>query len=108
MAPSASLGAIFIFVPILLLTMLCRASIMCIMNKLDIQTRVLIVKALIDGVGVNATCRLSGAAKHTVLKLLRELGDACAKYHDEHVRNLRSRKVQCDEIWSFCYAKEKN
>jgi IS1 family transposase len=81
---------------------------MCIMNKLDTKTRVLIVKALIDGVGVNATCRLTGAAKHTVLKLLRELGDACGKYHDEHVRNLKARKIQCDEIWSFCYAKQKN
>jgi IS1 family transposase len=78
------------------------------MNKLDTKTRVLIVKALIDGVGVNATCRLTGAAKHTVLKLLRELGDACGKYHDEHVRNLKARKIQCDEIWSFCYAKQKN
>jgi IS1 family transposase len=81
---------------------------MCIMNRIKNETRVLIVKALVDGVGVNATCRLTGAAKHTVLKLLRELGDACAKYHDEHVRNLKTRKVQCDEIWSFCYAKQKN
>lgn len=78
------------------------------MNKLDTQTRVQIVKALVDGVGVNATCRMTGAAKHTVLKLLAELGEACAKYHDQHVRNLNTRKVQCDEIWSFCYAKQKN
>jgi IS1 family transposase len=81
---------------------------MCIMNNLDTPTRVQIVKALIDGVGVNATCRLTGAAKHTVLKLLAELGEACADYHDQHVRNLKTRKVQCDEIWSFCYAKQKN
>jgi IS1 family transposase len=81
---------------------------MCIMNKLANQTRVQIVKCLVDGVGVNATCRLTGAAKHTVLKLLAEIGDACAKYHDEHVGHLLTKRVQCDEIWSFCYAKQKN
>src|SRR6185437_6516220 len=48
------------------------------------------------------------AAKHTVLKLLREIGPACGKYHDEHVRNIKASKIQVDEIWSFCYAKEKN
>jgi IS1 family transposase len=81
---------------------------MCIMNKLDTGTRAMIVKALVDGVGVNATCRLTGAAKHTVLKLLREIGDACAKYHDEHVRNVRCKRIQCDEIWSFVHSKQKN
>jgi IS1 family transposase len=81
---------------------------MCIMNKLDTETRVRIVKCLVDGVGVNATCRVTGAAKHTVLKLLAELGEACAKYHDEHVCHLLAKRVQCDEIWSFCYAKAAN
>jgi IS1 family transposase len=81
---------------------------MCSMNKLDTKTRALITKALIDGVGVNATCRLTGAAKHTVLKLLAELGEACARYHDGHVRKVKANRVQCDEIWSFCYAKQKN
>jgi IS1 family transposase len=78
------------------------------MNKSSTETRALITKALIDGVGVNATCRLSGAAKNTVLKLLAELGEACAHYHDGHVRNVKAGRVQCDEIWSFCYAKQKN
>lgn len=81
---------------------------MCSMNKLGTATRTLIVKALVDGMGVNAPCRLTGAAKHTVLKLLSEIGEACAKYHDEHVRNVKARRVQCDEIWSFCYSKQKN
>jgi IS1 family transposase len=78
------------------------------MNKLGTPTRTLIVKALVDGMGVNATCRLTGAAKHTVLKLLAEIGEACAQYHDENVRNVKTRRVQCDEIWSFCYSKQKN
>jgi len=81
---------------------------MFIMNKLDTQTRVQIVKALVDGVGVNAACRIVGVAKNTVLKLLAELGEACAKYHDEHVRNVKATRIQCDEIWSFCHSKQKN
>jgi IS1 family transposase len=51
---------------------------------------------------------MTGAAKGTVLKLLADLGTACATYHDEHVRNVAAKRIQCDEIWSFCYAKEKN
>jgi hypothetical protein len=52
--------------------------------------------------------RLTGASKNTVAKLLADAGKACAAYHDEHVRNLRSKRIQVDEIWSFTYAKEKN
>jgi hypothetical protein len=47
-------------------------------------------------------------AKHTVLKLLKDMGCACSAYHDAHVRNIRVRRVQCDEAWSFVYAKQKN
>jgi IS1 family transposase len=51
---------------------------------------------------------MTGVAKHTVLKLLKDLGCACASYHDAYVRNIRVRRVQCDEAWSFVYAKQKN
>ena len=51
---------------------------------------------------------MTGAAKGTVLKLLADLGKACAKYQDEKLRNLQCKQIQCDEIWAFCYAKEKN
>ncbi|MGD0766907.1 MAG: IS1 family transposase [Tepidisphaeraceae bacterium] len=78
------------------------------MNRLDKETRVRIVQCLVEGVGVNATCRMTGAAKNTVLKLLADLGEACAKYHDEHVCHLLTKRVQCDEVWSFVYAKQKN
>jgi IS1 family transposase len=81
---------------------------MFIMNKLDTATRVRIVAALVEGVGINATCRMTGAAKNTALKLLRELGEACQRHHDTAVRNVPSKRIQCDEIWSFCYAKQKN
>ena len=78
------------------------------MNRLSRQPRVAVVAALVDGVGINATCRLTGVAKNTVLKLLADLGEKCAEYLDTHVRNVRSKRIQCDEIWSFCYAKQKN
>jgi IS1 family transposase len=78
------------------------------MNRLDNETRVKVISALVEGVGINATCRMTGAAKNTVLKLLREIGQACDKYHNEHVRNLKSKRVQADEIWSFVHAKAKN
>jgi IS1 family transposase len=78
------------------------------MNRLDIKTRAQIVVALVEGNSIRATCRMTGAAKGTVLKLLSELGKACAAYHDEHVKGLRSKRVQCDEIWSFVGAKQAN
>jgi IS1 family transposase len=78
------------------------------MNILDAKTRAQIVAALVEGNSVRATCRMTGAAKGTVLKLLADLGRACARYHDEHVRNLSCKRIQCDEIWAFCYAKDKN
>jgi IS1 family transposase len=81
---------------------------MFIMNQIDQRTRIQIVKCLVDGVGVNATCRVTGAAKNTVLKLLAQLGEACAQYHAEHVCHLLTKRVQCDEIWAFVYAKQKN
>ncbi len=51
---------------------------------------------------------MTSTAKGTVLKLLADIGEVCVRYQDEHVRNLQTRRVQCDEIWSFCHAKEKN
>lgn len=78
------------------------------MNRISNLARHKIVGALVEGVSINATCRITGIAKHTVLKLLKDLGCACAEYHNRAVRNLRVRRVQCDEIWAFVYAKQKN
>ncbi|MBI2831165.1 MAG: hypothetical protein HYX79_02800 [Chloroflexi bacterium] len=78
------------------------------MNKLNRERQVQVVKALVEGNGINTTVRQTGVAKNTVLKLLADLGSACLKYQDEHLRDLKLSQIQCDEIWEFCYAKEKN
>lgn len=78
------------------------------MNKLSVGRRVQIVKALCEGNSIRATARLSGVAINTVVKLLTELGTACQQYQDTHMQNLLCNQIQCDEIWSFCYAKQKN
>lgn len=78
------------------------------MNRLSTSERAMIVRALVEGTGINATCRMTGVSKPTVLKLLSELGRVCYAYHDAHVRGLNSKRIQCDEIWSFVGAKMKN
>ena len=78
------------------------------MRKLDTKTRTLIIRLLVEGNSIRATARIADVSKNTVNKLLNDAGAACAKYHDEHVRNVKASVIQCDEIWSFTYAKQKN
>ena len=78
------------------------------MNKLSPERRAQIVRALVEGNSIRSTCRMTGAAMNTVLKLLADMGEVCVRYQDEHVRNIYSRRIQCDEIWSFCHAKARN
>jgi IS1 family transposase len=78
------------------------------MNRLSMAKRAQVVMSLVEGNSVRSTSRLTGVAKGTILSLLADLGTACAAYHDEHVRGLSTKRIQCDEIWSFCYAKNKN
>jgi IS1 family transposase len=78
------------------------------MNRLNTSDRTRVVSALVEGNSIRATCRMTGISKPTVLKLLFDLGKVCMAYHDEHVRGLQSKRVQCDEIWSFVGAKMKN
>ena len=85
-----------------------RSSIVVSMNKLSTEERVRVVSALVEGNSIRATVRMTGVAKNTVVKLLEELGCACAAYHATHVRGVKAKRVQCDEIWSFVYAKQKN
>lgn len=78
------------------------------MNRLPIAKRAQILHALVEGNSLRAAGRLADVSINTVYKLLVDTGEACAAYHDEHVRGVASRRVQCDEIWSFVYAKAKN
>lgn len=78
------------------------------MNRLSLEKRTQIVGLLVEGNSLRATSRLADVSINTVTKLLVDIGTACQKYHDEHIRGLTTKKVQCDEIWSFVYAKEKN
>lgn len=81
---------------------------MVIMNTLSTDKRIAVVRALVEGCSIRATCRMTGVAKNTVAKLLVDLGRACAEFQDRTLRGLKPAKIQCDEIWSFCYAKQKN
>lgn len=63
------------------------------MNRLATDKRAQVIAALVEGVSINATCRMTGVAKHTVLKLLKDIGCACAAYHEAHVRDLRIRRI---------------
>lgn len=78
------------------------------MNRLDTARRATVLKCLSEGMSLRGTARLTGVARMTIEKLVRDLGTVCAQYQDAHVRNLTTRRVQCDEIWAFCYAKRKN
>ncbi len=78
------------------------------MNKLSREHRARVIGSLVEGNSIRATCRMTGVAKGTVLRLLSKVGRACAEYQGRTIRNLSCRRLQCDEIWSFCYAKEKN
>ena len=78
------------------------------MNKLDAKTGALILRCLVEGNSIRATCRLTDTSKNTVTKLLEDAGRACAAYHDEHVRGVEAKHVQADEIWAFVHAKARN
>jgi IS1 family transposase len=78
------------------------------MNRLSTAQRAHVVSVLVEGNSLRATARITGVARMTIEKLLRDLGAACQRYQDEALRNLHCKRVQCDEIWSFCYAKAKN
>jgi IS1 family transposase len=78
------------------------------MNRLDAETRCRVIASLVEGNSIRATVRMTGAAKNTVAKLLVELGEACAAYQDRVFHSLACKRVQVDECWAFCYAKQKN
>jgi IS1 family transposase len=78
------------------------------MNKLPIEKRVQILSMLCEGSSMRAVSRVADVSINTVVKILIDAGKACAEFHDKNVRNVAAKRVQADEIWSFCYAKDKN
>jgi IS1 family transposase len=78
------------------------------MNKLSIDRQAQIIKVLCEGNSIRSTARITDSSINTVVKLLREVGKACLEYQNKVMRNLTCKKLQCDEIWSFVYSKDKN
>jgi IS1 family transposase len=78
------------------------------MNRLSPDRQAAVVRCLVEGNSIRSTVRMTGAAKNTVTKLLVELGEACMAYMGQHIRDIRSKRVQCDEIWSFVGCKQDN
>ncbi len=81
---------------------------MTLMNRLTLAKRAQITGMIVEGNSVRSITRMTGVCQEAILKLLCDLGKACAAHHNNTVRGLRTRRVQCDEVWSFCYSKEKN
>lgn len=90
------------------LTMLDRSSIMMCMNRLNLEKRCSVIRCLVDGCSVRATTRITGVAKNTIQKLTRDLGEACLNFQDHMLQDLPCQRLQVDEVWNFCYAKDKN
>lgn len=78
------------------------------MNRLDPEKRAKVISALIEGCSIRSTCRMTGVAKKTVMRLLVEAGAIASQYQDEVFRNLKCNRLQLDEMWAFVGAKQKN
>jgi hypothetical protein len=78
------------------------------MNRLSTEERAQIIGCLVEGNSIRATVRMTGAAKNTITKLLADLGEACTLYQDQVLRDLPCKVIEADEIWAYCYAKQKN
>jgi IS1 family transposase len=78
------------------------------MNTLSAERRAQVISALVEGNSIRSVARMSGISRNTIMSLLVSVGFACAEYQDKALRNLPCKRIQCDEIWSFCYAKDKN
>ncbi len=91
-----------------ILDRLSKSVYICHMNKLTTEKRTQILTMLVEGDSLRATSRMADVSINTVTKLLVDAGKACQTFHNETVMNVRSQRIQCDEIWSFVYAKDKN
>jgi IS1 family transposase len=78
------------------------------MNTLSVDQQTKVISALVEGNSIRATVRMTGVSKNAIARLLAKLGPACEAYQNRALRHLPCKRVQCDEVWSFCYAKDKN
>jgi IS1 family transposase len=81
---------------------------MVTMNRLSLRERAQVISALVEGTAINAIVRMTGVSKPTILKLIRDVGEACIEFEGKALRNLNCKRIECDELFSFCYAREKN
>jgi transposase len=78
------------------------------MNKLPLAKRLQILSMLCEGSSMRSISRVADVRINTVYKLLAAAGPVCTRFHDKRVRNVPSKRIQCDEAWAFCYARQKN
>jgi hypothetical protein len=78
------------------------------MNKLPLTKRAQVLELLCEGMSMRSIERVVGCSINTVDELLREAGEAALTHHDKAVRGVKAKRIQCDEIWSFIHAKQKN
>lgn len=78
------------------------------MNKLPLVKRIEIIKMLTEGCSIRSTSRMTEVHTDTIMRLLEEVGEAVAQYQHTHIRNLKCRRIEMDELWSYCYCREKN
>lgn len=90
-----------------MLDRLIKSPIFGYMNKLPLEKRKQIIQLLVEGNSLRAASRISDVSRTTIQKLLADVGNACQQFHNDKVKGLRSERIQADEIWSFCYAKQK-
>ena len=78
------------------------------MNKLPPEKRAQALQMMAEGISLRAMTRLTGISRTTLIKLLEDAGQAFSEYQDRALVNLPCKRVQVDEAWAFCYAKQKN
>jgi IS1 family transposase/transposase-like protein len=82
-------------------------NIICSMNQLSLQKRAQIIQLLVEGNSLRSASRIADVSINTVTKLLLDVGEACVKYHSKIVANLNCKRLQCDEIYSFVYSRDR-
>src|SRR5216683_6845423 len=78
------------------------------MNQLSRDRRAQIIGMMVEGNSIRAIVRMTGASKNTIVKLLEDAGEAFSAYQDRVFHDLPCKRIQLDEIWAFCYAKQRN